>query len=83
MATVHRNGHPPKRFQKKMVTSMPDYEWNEDRFIRWAKEACVGSVQYDIITFQGPKIYSEKTIELTVWFEKKKDAMMFKLSWEE
>lgn len=82
MGTVHRNGHPPKRFQKKFLLSMPDHEWFEDKLIQWAKENCSGYVQYDVIVFQGPQRHSAKTIEVTVWFEKKKDAMLFKLSWE-
>jgi hypothetical protein len=81
MGKVHRNGIPPKRFQQKMTQSMSDFDWYEDRFLAWAKESCVGSVQYDVVVFQGPNRMSPKTVELIVWFEKKKDAMMFKLGW--
>lgn len=81
MGKVHRNGTPPKRFQHKNVVSMSDFDWYEDRFLRWAKESCVGDVQYDVVVFQGPSRMSPKTVELTVWFAKKKDAMMFKLGW--
>jgi hypothetical protein len=81
MSKVHRNGVPPKRFKHKAVLSMSDFDWHEDRFIRWAKESCAGAVQYDVVVFQGPARMSPKTVELTIWFEKKKDAMMFKLSW--
>lgn len=81
MGTVHRNGIPPKRFQHKLVLSYPDFEWNEDRLIQWAKECCAGAVQYDAILFQGPDRFSKKTIDVTVWFEKKRDAMLFKLTW--
>lgn len=81
MGSVHRNGKPPKRFQHKVVFSVPDYEWYEDSLVKWAKESAEGAVQYEHVMFQGSEKLSKRTVEVTVWFQKKKDAMLFKLSW--
>lgn len=81
MGTVHRNSLPPKNLRHHYVLRFPDYEFNEDHLINWAKTYCQGHMQYDFIRFEGPNRFAKVSIDLKVWFEKKQDAVLFREHW--
>lgn len=83
MATIHRNGIPPKRLPYKVVISFTDMEFNEAYVVQWCKDNLLKAAQYDFTKFNGSKGKLNRSIELTVWFQSKKDAKMFEEAWSE
>jgi hypothetical protein len=82
MATVHRNGIPPKRLLHKKIETFSDMEFKEDQIVDWLKENIDHRVQYDYTVFNGSKGKLNRTIEFTVWFQTKQDAEKFSEVWK-
>lgn len=81
MVTVHRYGIPPKKLSHKLVVSIPDFHFSEERFVDWAKTNCTGNVQYDFILFPNSDRVHGREYELMVWFLIKRDAELFRQQW--
>lgn len=81
MGTVYRNGQPPKNMPFKIIQEYSDYEFSEELITNWARQQCSGHVQYDFIIFNHDKMFKAKTIQLTLWFQRKADAELFRQNW--
>lgn len=77
----------PKRFAHSSTRIVLEGSWDERRFMDWVQGTCVGTVWYDAQSFE-PYGSSRNPVsgkphhKLLVWFSKKADAMLFKLTYE-
>lgn len=78
----------PKVFAFKSERVLPVPQWDERRFMDWVHHTCKGTVWYQATLFQ-PYGYPPRNNVcptdhhiLKVWFSKKADAMLFKLTYE-
>lgn len=71
----------PKLFAAKAERSFVPDKWNERALIDWVHGSCKGTVWYDAERYD-PYGYPNNgpSVLLRVWFSKKADAMLFKLS---
>lgn len=81
MASVVRNGDPPKNHPYKIVMEFGDWQYSEEQVSNWLRNHCSGRTQYDILKFQGSNSIVGKTIRLTIWFQKKADQTCFQQAW--
>jgi len=81
MASVHRNGLPPKKLLHRKTISFMDFQFNEEAICQWARENLEHPMQYDFVVFNGSKGRLNQSITLKVWFQTKHDADTFEKRW--
>ena len=80
MGTAIRATKAPKKFAFKFNKRLVNARWTEDETVAWIKSACVGSVWFMPIQYENARgSYSHH--EISFWFAKRQDAMMFRLEY--
>lgn len=78
MSKIVRVKTPPLVFKHRLVYSINNPNWTENEIVEWAKRTCVGDVWFQPIMYMsGFKHYLGH--DITLWFAKEQDAMLFKL----
>lgn len=78
MTKAIRVKSPPKTFKHTFTINVHDENWTEDETVAWIKRTCIGTVSFRPLEFRN-YIDRYNRHEITFWFTKKQDAMLFKL----
>lgn len=93
-ASLTRVMKPPKRFAARVDVDARSVEGGFDTLREWVEASLSGHVWWTGVQYRDPKmmlqrVYSTRQLHFkdgywvwTFWFQKAKDAILFKLTWE-